>query len=495
MPWIAVTGRAAPAPWSAATRELAAHRAALDGPAGPGVGRPSSSRARPAWASRACSPRSRRRRARASASPGRGRRTSRTAAASRTAGRACSRRSSPTSMGSTRARSCAGSCSPTTCRPRRVGAIGGAIAAIARDAAFSGWEAEAADIPADPAEVARRLAEVAARYLDRLLGDDRAAGRRHRRPPLAGPVERGDGRPRGRPACAAPGHRAGGCATGTLPDWTARDGVTASASRPGPSRTRPASRPSSRGPRVDADGARSIHERTGGNPLFVGETVRAFLEDGTLQWRDGRVAHDRIGRDPTCRSRFERCSALASTRCRPSPRGPRRRLGHRHHFRPGGRRGAARTRRSTPGVLEHLAASALDPAARRRALAIRPRAHPRRRVRGLARESPARPPRAARRPPGGGRCMTAPGQIAAHRVAAGDARAPSRSCAKRPRAPSRSGRSPRRRRSGDRPPTSRRPTTRRRPRSTVRRGARGVETAGERRATRSRRGGARGEPP
>jgi predicted ATPase len=41
---------------------------------------------------------------------------------------------------------------------------------------------------------------------------------------------------------------------------------------------------------VDADGARRIHERTGGNPLFVGETVRAFLEDGTLQWRDGLVA-------------------------------------------------------------------------------------------------------------------------------------------------------------------------------------------------------------
>jgi adenylate cyclase len=41
---------------------------------------------------------------------------------------------------------------------------------------------------------------------------------------------------------------------------------------------------------VDADGARRIHERTGGNPLFIGETVRAFLEDGTLQWRDGRVA-------------------------------------------------------------------------------------------------------------------------------------------------------------------------------------------------------------
>ena len=41
---------------------------------------------------------------------------------------------------------------------------------------------------------------------------------------------------------------------------------------------------------VEADGVRSIHERTAGNPLFIGETVRAFLEDGTLEWRDGRVA-------------------------------------------------------------------------------------------------------------------------------------------------------------------------------------------------------------
>jgi len=41
---------------------------------------------------------------------------------------------------------------------------------------------------------------------------------------------------------------------------------------------------------VEAEGVRSIHQRTAGNPLFIGETVRAFLEDGTLEWRDGRVA-------------------------------------------------------------------------------------------------------------------------------------------------------------------------------------------------------------
>ena len=39
----------------------------------------------------------------------------------------------------------------------------------------------------------------------------------------------------------------------------------------------------------DADGARRIHERTAGNPLFVTETVRASLDDGTLAWHDGRV--------------------------------------------------------------------------------------------------------------------------------------------------------------------------------------------------------------
>ena len=40
---------------------------------------------------------------------------------------------------------------------------------------------------------------------------------------------------------------------------------------------------------LDADDARRIHERTAGNPLFVTETVRALLDDGTLAWHDGRV--------------------------------------------------------------------------------------------------------------------------------------------------------------------------------------------------------------
>jgi len=40
---------------------------------------------------------------------------------------------------------------------------------------------------------------------------------------------------------------------------------------------------------LDADDARLIHERTAGNPLFIGETVRASIEDGTLELRNGRM--------------------------------------------------------------------------------------------------------------------------------------------------------------------------------------------------------------
>lgn len=47
--------------------------------------------------------------------------------------------------------------------------FGGAIAAIARDAGFGGWEAEASHTPNDPAAVTTILREVAGRYVDRLV--------------------------------------------------------------------------------------------------------------------------------------------------------------------------------------------------------------------------------------------------------------------------------------------------------------------------------------
>lgn len=168
--------------------------------------------------------------------------------------------------------------------------FGGAIAAIAREAAFSGWEAEAAHMPADPAETTAVLAEVAERYIDRLLA---ASGPRvvviddlqWLDPSSDGMVELLVDRTATRPLVVLAASR-----PGSVPDWaTARttrrwrlDGLDE------PETARLATIVARAA--VDADGARHIHERTGGNPLFVGETVRAFLEDGTLQWRDGLVA-------------------------------------------------------------------------------------------------------------------------------------------------------------------------------------------------------------
>ena len=54
-------------------------------------------------------------------------------------------------------------------------------------------------------------------------------------------------------------------------------------------RRRRGSRRSSRALPLDADDAQRIHDRTEGNPLFIGETVRASIEDGTLELRDGRM--------------------------------------------------------------------------------------------------------------------------------------------------------------------------------------------------------------
>src|SRR5258708_12292487 len=48
----------------------------------------------------------------------------------------------------------------------------GGIAAIAREAAFSGWEAEAELVPPDPEQIARDLRSVAIRYVEQLIALD-----------------------------------------------------------------------------------------------------------------------------------------------------------------------------------------------------------------------------------------------------------------------------------------------------------------------------------
>ncbi len=168
--------------------------------------------------------------------------------------------------------------------------FGGAIAAIARDASFTGWEEEAPYTPSDPAEVASALTDVARRYVDRLLT-------------LAGPrvvviddlhwldpssvtlAELLVEATADRPLIVFAGTRPSG-----LPSWVDRPDVQridlGGLAEPETARLATLVARAA----VDADGIRSIHERTAGNPLFIGETVRAFLEDGTLEWRDGRVA-------------------------------------------------------------------------------------------------------------------------------------------------------------------------------------------------------------
>lgn len=166
---------------------------------------------------------------------------------------------------------------------------GGAIAAIARDAAFSGWEAEAPDMPADATVMTGALVEVAGRYVDRLMEtsgprvvvvddlhwiDASSVGmievmvERASRLPL---VVLAGMRPVPRPAWTnLPGVECIDLSGLSMPETAQLATQIARAA-------------------FDADGARRIHERTAGNPLFVTETVRASLDDGTLAWHDGRV--------------------------------------------------------------------------------------------------------------------------------------------------------------------------------------------------------------
>jgi predicted ATPase len=166
---------------------------------------------------------------------------------------------------------------------------GGAIATIARDAAFSGWEDEASNMPDDPAETTAILAEVATTYIERLVATD---GPRvvilddvhWVDPSSVGMVGLLVGIAAVRPLVVLAAMR-----PGTLPSWAAlphveRIDLTGLA----PSESARLATIVARAA-LDADDARRIHERTQGNPLFIGETVRASLEDGSLELRDGRM--------------------------------------------------------------------------------------------------------------------------------------------------------------------------------------------------------------
>lgn len=165
----------------------------------------------------------------------------------------------------------------------------GAVAAIARDAAFTGWEEEAPLVPGEPAGVTRSIRELAARYIDRLIE-------------VSGP----------RIIFVDDLHWIDPSSTAMLDEMvraTARlPLVLVMGTRPGPSPASASIEALERmsltgldeaetrllaatvaGTDIDPSDARALYERTAGNPLFITETVRAVLEDPLPRAAAGRL--------------------------------------------------------------------------------------------------------------------------------------------------------------------------------------------------------------
>jgi class 3 adenylate cyclase len=156
----------------------------------------------------------------------------------------------------------------------------GAIAAIARDAAFSGWEEEAPLVPADPAQVAEAIHELAGRYASRLVD---VSGPRivfiddlhWLDPSSAGMVDA---------LVRVTGERPFAIVIGTRPGPTPADASLAGVER---LRVAGLDEPDTRrlaavvaGSELGPSDGRRLHERTAGNPLFISETVRAIFPPG-----------------------------------------------------------------------------------------------------------------------------------------------------------------------------------------------------------------------
>ena len=165
----------------------------------------------------------------------------------------------------------------------------GGIAAVARDAAFSGWEAEADLVPPDPADVARDLRSVAVRYIERLIE-------------LDGP----------RVIVVDDLHWLDPSSAGIFEELVAMSArlpiVVLVGSRKDALRAKPTGRHvrtillegldeaetgelarAVAGATVEDADVRRLYARTGGNPLFIGETVRAIVDEGAIT-SDGRLA-------------------------------------------------------------------------------------------------------------------------------------------------------------------------------------------------------------
>jgi adenylate cyclase len=179
--------------------------------------------------------------------------------------------------------------------PERARLWAGAVAAIARDAAFSGWEEEAPLAPVAPAEVATAIRDLARRYMERLL---EVSGPRvlfiddlhWLDPSSAGMLDEIVQMTRSGPMLIVIGMRPGPspapASIGALEHiWL--EGLDEVQTKELAAVVA--------GTAIDESEAKHLHERTAGNPLFITETVRALLEDpppmtpaGRLGLGDGR---------------------------------------------------------------------------------------------------------------------------------------------------------------------------------------------------------------
>jgi adenylate cyclase len=173
--------------------------------------------------------------------------------------------------------------------PNEARHLAGAIAAIAREAAFSGWEEEAPLAPTNSAEVRAGVLDVSLRYTRRLaetLGprvvviDDLHWADRSSLPIIELLVQT---------APSVPFVFLLGTRSAALPAWLDRDDIER-IMLGGLDQTEVGALAASvTGASLGDDDARLVHERTAGNPLFVNETIRAMLEDGRLEIHDGRA--------------------------------------------------------------------------------------------------------------------------------------------------------------------------------------------------------------
>lgn len=167
---------------------------------------------------------------------------------------------------------------------------GGAIAKIARDAAFSGWEAESAHAPSDPAEVVASMMSVARRYVERLI---EVSGPRVLviddlhwvDPASASMIEALVEITTRLPLVIVVGTRPGLEASWTADHHVVRIGLAGLDADETAELAGAIARATV--PPADAD---VLHARTAGNPLFIVETVRAFLEEGTAAVDDGTLS-------------------------------------------------------------------------------------------------------------------------------------------------------------------------------------------------------------